>query len=69
VSVNLTRVARLLRGAGVQGLSRRRRHGCTLRDPAADPSSDLVKRRFSVEEPNRLWVTDITEHPIRDGTV
>jgi len=66
LSVNLKRVARLMRDAGIQGLYRRRRHSCTLRDPAADPSSDLVRRRFSVEEPNRLWVTDITEHPTRD---
>jgi transposase InsO family protein len=35
----------------------------------ADPGSDLVTRRFSVEEPNRLWVTDITAHPTREGTV
>jgi len=40
--VSLKRVARLMRAAGAQGLYRRRRHGCTLRDPAADPSSDLV---------------------------
>jgi putative transposase len=57
--VNLKRVARLMRDAGIQGLYRRRRRGCTLRDPAADPSSDLVHRQFTVDEPNRLWVTVI----------
>jgi putative transposase len=67
--VNLKRVARLMRAAGIQGLYRRRRRGCTVRDPAAAPSSDLVNRNFTVTEPNRLWVTDITEHPTREGTL
>jgi putative transposase len=31
--VNLKRVARLMRAAGIQGLYRRRRRGCTVRDP------------------------------------
>ena len=39
--VNLKRVARLMREAGLQGLYRRRRHGCTARDPEAVPSADL----------------------------
>ncbi|MCA1702876.1 MAG: IS3 family transposase [Actinobacteria bacterium] len=66
--VNLKRVARLMRQAGIQGLYRRRRRGCTVRDPDAQPGSDLVNRNFTVTEPNRLWV-DITEHPTREGTV
>jgi putative transposase len=67
--VNLKRVARLMRQAGIQGLYRRRRRGCTVRDPDAQPSSDLVNRDFTVTEPNRLWVTDITEHPTAEGKV
>ena len=67
--VNLKRVARLMRQAGIQGLYRRRRRGCTVCDPDAQPSSDLVNRDFTVTEPNRLWVTDITEHPTVEGKV
>lgn len=69
LSVNLKRVARLMRQAGIQGLYRRRCRGCTVRDPAAEPSSDLVGRNFTVDAPNRLWVTDITEHPTAEGKV
>jgi putative transposase len=69
LSVHLKRIARLMRQTGIQGLSRRRRRGCTVRDPDAQPSSDLVNRNFTVEEPNRLWVTDITEHPTKEGTL
>jgi putative transposase len=65
--VNLKRVARLMREAGIQGLYRRRRHGCTVRDPDAQASADLVNRQFTVEAPNRLWITDITEHPTMEG--
>ena len=67
--VNLKRVARLMREAGIQGLYRRRRHGCTVRDPDAQPSADLVNRQFTVDAPNRLWITDITEHPTAEGKV
>jgi putative transposase len=65
--VNLKRVARLMRQAGIQGLYRRRRHGCTVRDPDATASADLVNRRFTADAPNMLWITDITEHPTREG--
>jgi putative transposase len=67
--VNLKRVARLMREAGIQGLYRRRRRGCTVRDPAAEPADDLVNRQFTVDAPNRLWITDITEHPTLEGKV
>lgn len=65
--VNVKRVARLMRQAGVQGLYRRRRRGCTVRDPHAEPAADLVDRQFTVDAVNRLWVTDITEHPTGEG--
>jgi putative transposase len=65
--VNLKRVARPMRAAGIQGLYRRRRRGCTVRDPAAEPASDLVNRNFMANQPNRLWITDITEHPTGEG--
>jgi putative transposase len=30
-------------------------------------SLDLVRRDFGRDAPNRLWMTDITEHPTREG--
>src|SRR5262249_37302158 len=65
--VNLKRVARLMRQAGIEGLYRRRQRGCTIRDPHAQPSDDLVNREFTVTEPNRLWLTDLTERPTAEG--
>lgn len=66
VRVGRKRVARLLRVTGRRGISHRhkRRHR-----PAAAVHEDLVKRRFVAEGPDRLWCTDITEHPTRLGKV
>ncbi|MBM0226064.1 MULTISPECIES: DDE-type integrase/transposase/recombinase [Micromonospora] len=63
------RVERLMRHAGLQGVYRRRRKGCTVRDPHASPSADLVNRRFVAERPDALWVTDITQHRTSQGWV
>jgi transposase InsO family protein len=39
------------------------------RIPRVATASDLVERQFRREAPDRLWVTDITEHPTREGKV
>ena len=67
LAVNEKRVARLMRQAGIRGLYVRRRRGCTVRNPDADSAGDLVNRHFVATAPNRLWVTDITEHPTAEG--
>lgn len=57
------RVARLMREAGLFGCGgRRRRAHTTLRSQAehTPPAPDLVKRNFTPEAPDRLWVADIT---------
>jgi putative transposase len=59
-------VALLMRRAGISGLPLRRR---AKRVPAQKTVTDLVKRQFTADGPNRLWVTDITEHPTREGKV
>ena len=35
--------------------------------PRVVTATDLVDRDFARVEPDRLWVTDITEHPTREG--
>ena len=67
IDVNHKRVRRLMRQAGLQGLYRRGLRGCTIRNPADQPAGDLVNREFTVTGPNRLWLTDITEHPTEEG--
>jgi len=57
------RVARLMREAGLFGCGgRRRRARTTIRSHTerTPPAPDLVKRNFTPEAPDRLWVADIT---------
>ncbi len=60
VHVGRKRVARLMRAAGLQGVSRRKSTRTTIRQPGAQRAPDLVKRDFTVDGPNKLWVADIT---------
>jgi transposase InsO family protein len=67
VLVGRKRVARLMRQEGLQGVSRRRKVKTTVRDRDARPVPDLVDRNFSADEPNRLWVADVTYIPTGEG--
>ncbi len=58
------RIARLMRGAGLVGVGYRRTR---RREPVPAPHDDLVGRRFVADGPDRLWCTDITEHPTGEG--
>ncbi len=46
--------------AGIEGLRRGKKRKTTKADPAAERHPDLVKRVFSAERPNALWVSDLT---------
>ena len=57
------RVARLMREAGLFGCGGRRKKARTTlrsRTERIPPAPDLVKRNFTPEAPDRLWVADIT---------
>ena len=60
-------VARLMRELGICGVTRRRRVFTTRQDPEALRAPDLVKRNFSADRPDVLWVTDLTYVPTRSG--
>jgi len=62
--VGQKRVARLLRAAGLQGVSRRHAwRRTTVRNPHARPAPDLVQRQFRAPRRDALWVADITYVP------
>ena len=66
VVVGHNQVELVMRRAGLQGVSGRRKWKRIRPDNLA---SDLVDRSFDRDGPNQLWVTDITEHPTREGKV
>lgn len=67
VRVGRKRVARLMRAASLQGVSRRKRPQTTVRAVGAQPAPDLVERDFTATGPDRLWVADITYIPTWSG--
>jgi len=66
IPIGKKRVARLMRRAGLTGVSRRRFVTTTVRDGARQ-APDLVERDFTAERPNLLWVADITYIPTWAG--
>ena len=67
IRVGRKRVARLLRAAGLRGVSRRKFIRTTIRTPGQRPAPDLVQRAFMAPAPNALWVADITYVPTARG--
>ena len=61
------RIARLMAGAGLIGVTRRRRVKTTIRGQEAAPAPDLVNRDFRADTPNTLWIADITYVPTWSG--
>ena len=66
IAVGHEAVYRLMRRAGIEGVSGRPRYRCIPNLPTA---GDLVNRQFHRNALDRLRVTDITEHPTREGKV
>jgi putative transposase len=67
ITVGRKRVARLMRNAAIQGITRRKWIRTTIGDDKARPAPDLVQRRFEADAPNEIWVADITEIPTWEG--
>lgn len=67
IDVGRDQVARLMRGAGIEGARRRRRVRTTRPDGGAERPADLVERDFTADRPNRLWVSDLTYVPTWAG--
>ncbi len=66
VTVSEHLVAELMSVAGIAGLPGPAK---VKRLRGIATSDDLVHRKFHRLSPNELWVTDITEHPTREGKV
>lgn len=66
--LNHKRTARLMRQMGLFGYTRKRRVKTTVSAKRAPKFPDLLKRRFTAEKPNAVYVGDITYLPIADGS-
>src|ERR1700730_18477896 len=66
VAIGLTALEWLVRRAGIQGICGRPKF---RRVSGVATASDRVARQFHRDHPDELWVTDVTEHPTREGKV
>lgn len=66
IRIGRKRVARLMAGADVAGVSRRKFVTTTVKGSGRQ-APDLVDRNFTAERPNLLWVADITYIPTWAG--
>jgi len=60
-------VRRVMRENGLIHKKKRNPQSLTKADKEAQASDDLLKRDFSAQEPDKKWVTDITQLPTADG--
>jgi len=60
VTVARCAVERLMAEMGLRGVVRGRKCKTTIPDDLAERPRDLVKRNFTAERPNQLWVADLT---------
>ncbi len=64
VAVGHQAVELLMHRAGIQGISGRPKF---RRVPGVITAADRVEWQFHRDNPDELWVTDLTEHPTREG--
>ena len=67
IIVNKKLVWKLMQRMGLKGLPGPKKGKKNLVNLAT--ADDLVQRAFTAGAPNQLWLTDITEHPTREGKV
>jgi len=61
------RVWRLCRQQRLWSTTTRKGRRGSAKRPGPAVHDDLVQRNFTADEPNAVWVTDITEHPTGEG--
>lgn len=63
------RIARIMRFAGIKGKKRRHSKAASSSPGILPAAPNVLKRQFAVSEPNRAWVTDITQFPTKEGSL
>jgi transposase InsO family protein len=60
-------VYRVMKTNGLLQKRKRRPNSITMEDYEAQKSENLLRQDFTASEPNKKWLTDITEVPTADG--
>ena len=65
--INHKKVARIMKAMGLKGFTKRRRCVTTRRKPGHRVMPDLVGRKFTANEPNRVYVDYYLTQPVSTG--
>ncbi len=65
--VSRKRIARLMREEGIQAKMRKKWKKTTVVDARQEASPNYLNQNFMVEEPNKVWVSDITYVATQEG--
>lgn len=63
------RIARLMRACGIQGKKRCRSRRVSASPGVLPAAPNVLKRRFHISQPNRVWVSDITQVATAQGWI
>lgn len=63
------RIARLMRSCGIRGKKRCRSRRVSASPGVLPAAPNVLKRRFTVRQPNRVWVSDITQVATAQGWI
>jgi transposase InsO family protein len=61
------RIARIMRFAGIKGKKRRNSKASSSSPGTIPAAPNVLNRQFAVSQPNRAWVTDISQFPTKEG--
>jgi putative transposase len=61
------RITRLMRLGGIKGKKRNRSRASSYAPGVLPAAPNILNRKFSVQRPNTVWVTDITYFPTKEG--
>lgn len=67
IDVSISTVRRAMKLGELIHKSRRLPNGITKADMKAEKTKNIIKRDFKADEPNKKWLTDITEIACKDG--
>lgn len=66
-AVNIKRVTRLMRIMGLKAIQKRKFKKTTNSNHNLPIKDNLLKRKFDIKKPNKVWVSDITYIPTQTG--
>ncbi|MFW6030288.1 MAG: IS3 family transposase [Halanaerobiales bacterium] len=66
-AINIKRITRLMKIMGLKAIQKRKFKRTTNSDHTLPLKENLLKRKFDIDKPNKVWVSDITYISTKEG--